>query len=125
MSDQVLVARPDTPAPGFTRFGPDNPSSKIGDNPLGQWTPPPYVNAGEYTFQQISVTTNPVRLAFNAHEHIQFQNQGLGTIQVSKDGAVWIDMLPSGLTLVHDFHRENFLWVQSPVGTNVLIVTTW
>jgi hypothetical protein len=94
-------------------------------NPLGEYKPPANVDTGELFPQQFTIGTTPVKVRFPAHEHIIFQNQGLVTIQISKDAARWFDWLTSGLILVLDWHKEDFLWMQTTAGTCVVVITTW
>lgn len=127
MEDLLNVSQyvePDTQMPGMTKNIPQEDSSRIGLNPLGLYTPPTS-DAGEFDFQELVITVNPRKIGLPSHAHIMLDNQGLVTIQLSKNAAQWFNVMPSGRAFVLDFHRDPFIWAQTAAGVAVLLITTW
>jgi hypothetical protein len=120
------VQADDVTVPGLTRFGvAPPPVTPIDKNPLGQWVPPPYVDAGVLSVQQFTLSTSMSTIGLDAHEHLILDNQGVETVQLSVDGITWYDFLPPGRVLVLDGHKGSRLNLRTASGECVVLVSTW
>ena len=113
-----------TPIKGLTTVLPSQEVSYIPKNPFmrggGDSVP-----LGEISQIEVTLGAAPFFVSLPVHEHLILDNQGLQTIQYSKDDASWFDFLPSGIKIVMDGHKEQSFYLRSAAGACVVLLTTW